>query len=263
MPCFKVGRTKPLISITKKRIERFYLDRFIEIYDNTIKVLRESECPDFLCSYKGYILGIEVTRLKKKRLSEISGVQNKIVRKAKELAIEYGMKPMDVKIWFSEYMTDLKHEMVENAAEYLYQIVHRNIEQIQNNNGRCVTLDTSGNQYGILQVAATWGEVDGIMRLQYPYQRWRTIEPGWLSIEFRKDLQKVIDSKNQKVDLYKKEVQNCWLLIVVDRSKRDEQFDYSRMDSSLTYESRFERTFLFDLMERKIYQLLHTKRQVT
>jgi len=53
------------MSERKKRIERFNLDRFIELIKLPIEVITEAEEPDFICYFNGTVLGVELTSLKK------------------------------------------------------------------------------------------------------------------------------------------------------------------------------------------------------
>ena len=68
----------------KKRIERFNLDRFLEVINSSIEEVKGTESPDFLCHYDRKSLGIEMTSFKNKHLSEICEIQKKIVQSAKK-----------------------------------------------------------------------------------------------------------------------------------------------------------------------------------
>jgi hypothetical protein len=240
----------------KKIIERFDLDQFIQVSGMRLEVLREGiagEEPDFICLCEGRKLGIEVRSLKKEQISKIAGIQRQIVAKAQKLAACHEMKPIEVKVSFGQVMPSMEGDAKDHAAEYLYRTCQNNIGIIQRGNGHAVTIDTSGNTCGIIHVFANWGEVNGKTWLNK--HRWSTNEPHWVISKFYEELQHAIDRKNDKYDLYTRAIRECWLLLVVDRSKKDEPFDYSQMDRFTTYDSKFDRLFFLDLMERRHYEL--------
>jgi hypothetical protein len=240
----------------KKIIERFQLDQFIEVSGMPIEVLREGKAgnePDFICFHNGCTLGIEVRALKNTRISKEAGIQRQVVAKAQKLAIDHGMKPIRVRVLFGGPTPNMRGNKKDDAAEYLYRIIYDNLKRIQDGHGYPVIIDTGGNRCGVLHMYANWGEMDG--KVGITSHSWSTNELHWVISKFPQELQNAIDCKNKKYDSYTRAVHDCWLLLVVDRSKKDEPFDYSQMDQSINYDSKFNKIFLLDLMERKHYEL--------
>ncbi len=238
--------------INKKRLERFYLTQFIDIYDKAIEIITDGENPDFLCKRRNEVFGIELTSLKMKSLSEITGLQRKIVQKAQELA-EGDLEPMEIKVWFSEYNTRYGAYKINQAALYIYETVKQTLSKIANNDGHSNEIETGGNRFGIIFLTANLGIINGKRWLAN--HRWQTQEPGFVNMSFESDLQEIINQKNKKYNKYLEKIDSCWLLVTIDRRKKEEKFDYARMKKQRIYNSLFDKTILFDVMERKAYNL--------
>jgi len=83
----------------------------------------------------------------------------------------------------------------------------------------------------------------------------KTSEPGWVNFNFNTELQALINEKNIKYNRYIKKCDKCWLVVIVDRSQRDEVFDFERDMQGEVFRSSFDSVYFFDIRQRKIYKL--------
>jgi lysophospholipase L1-like esterase len=72
------------------------------------------------------------------------------------------------------------------------------------------------------------------------------------------EVQKTMDKRNSKYDVYRQKCHECWLIIVADRFNPAQGLDFSQDDSALTHcdRSRFERVFFLELGSRWLKGLL-------
>jgi len=236
-----------------KLIEKFYVEEFLKCIDYPSIILEDSESPDFLIHHNNRTIGIEVTCLKKEGISEIAGIQRKIVKDAQQMAISNNLDPLDIHVWMYTKRYINGQSYINEASKFLYQTVIDNFELIRSSNGNIVTVHLEQNKYGIHQITAHWHTINGTRWLDD--HRWQTQEPGLVSINFANILQREIDKKNNKINLYLNKCNSCWLVVVIDRSKKDEMFDYSYINKEISFLSKFEKTYFFDLMDRKAYLL--------
>ena len=64
-----------------------------------------------------------------------------------------------------------------------------------------------------------------------------------------------INQKNDKVGKYREQCDEIWLLIVVDGFLPSTWFDVSGEALKQTYQSSFDRTYLFDFQKKKAIRL--------
>lgn len=237
-----------------KEIERFYLQQFLESIQIDVTQIIDYERPDFLITSKAQTYGVEITNLKQKNNSSIAGDNRKIVRNACNIAIKNTLEPIDIHVWFYDSKANNVQKYIKDASDYLYSLILDSISIIKKANGHSVEIPCTDNHFSFCQITAHWHSIDGNRWLDH--HRWETEEPGFVSKNFANFLQAEISKKNRKITEYRKASPICWLIIVVDRSKMDEHFDYSYMDQTISYQSNFEKTYFFDLCERKIYDLI-------
>ena len=236
-----------------KIVERFQLDQFLKCIGLAPNRIDDFESPDFIIYFDNKKIGIELTSIKQSSIASIAGNHRKIVQNAYNKAIQANIEPIDVHVWFYDHEITNVQLFIKEASEYLFRLIASNIDTIKAANGNTTKIKCTGNKYNISQVTAHWHTING-NRWLYDH-RWKTEEPGFVSTSFRNIIQNEITKKNAKLLKYLTKCNSCWLLIVIDRSKRDEHFDYEYIKSDGNYESAFEKNYLFDLMERKVYLL--------
>jgi len=106
---------------------------------------------------------------------------------------------------------------------------------------------------GISLVYVTPGTANGKVWLNH--HRWEVMEPGFVSIGFIPELQAAINKKNKKKNEYLRRCDRCWLLIVADRTKADQKFEFTPEMQEYVYESEFEKTFFLEIAQKFITEL--------
>jgi len=73
------------------------------------------------------------------------------------------------------------------------------------------------------------------------------------------ELQRTIDEKNTKYDVYRQKCEECWLLIAANKFNPAQGYDFTLDRYALThcYGSRFERVFFLELGDRWLSELPH------
>ncbi|OHB65236.1 MAG: hypothetical protein A2Y77_03020 [Planctomycetes bacterium RBG_13_62_9] len=74
------------------------------------------------------------------------------------------------------------------------------------------------------------------------------------------ELQRTIDEKNTKYDVYRQKCDECWLLIAANRFNPAQGYDFTLDGCPLThcYASRFERVFFLELGDGWLRELPHS-----
>lgn len=222
-----------------------------------------SQKPDFRYRYGERIVGIEHTEIKKARsvpgipsLAQLKGLHRGIVRKAERLASEQGLPPLHVHVLFHNHFYRYQNKG-EQAAHGLLDTVLRNLDKIMEmKTGSSVRIDPPSPFVGISMVYATPGTAYG--KAWLTDHRWEVMEPGVVSRGFAPELQDAITKKNTKIHEYLNTCDQCWLLIVADRTKADQKFAFTPEMQQCVYESRFERTFFLEIAERFVTELTTT-----
>jgi len=236
-----------------KKLEIFHIQQYFTISGIDAELISCGESPDFIYKIDNIITGIELSRIKIKKLSAIAGDQRQIVRFAMKKAIDNKLNPLEATVFFDSQLKNISKKEINDAAEYLFEIVNNNLKEIENGKVNQVKLKIKSNKYGFSYVLVHWNVFNGTIWLDH--HRWKPNEPGFVSTEFSSKIRNEIKKKNKKYFEYRKKCDQCWLIFVIDRSKKDELFDYSYMDKNIIYESNFDSTIIFDLMEKKIYNL--------
>ena len=247
----------------KDNHERFHLQVFSDLHQlpgNEIPRQYPSQKPDFCYQCGEVVIGIEHTEIKKVRsakgipsLAELKGLHRKIVSKAKRLAIEQGLPPLHVQVLFHNHFHRYPSKGGD-AVRGLLNTVLRNLGKVMKmKTGNSVRIDPPSPFVGISMVFATPGRADG--KTWFTHHRWEVMEPGIVTIDFVSELQEAITKKNEKIQEYLKTCDRCWLLVVADRTKADQKFDFTPEMQEYVYESAFERTFFLEIAERFFTEL--------
>jgi hypothetical protein len=89
----------------------------------------------------------------------------------------------------------------------------------------------------------------------------RLFNPGLYDQEFLPELDKeiiinCINEKEKKLRIYyKKKINKFWLIMIADLFSRSTSFNINNSICSWTFESRFNKIFLFELFNRRLYEL--------
>ena len=222
-----------------------------------------SQKPDFRYRCGELITGIEHTEIKRARsvqgissLAQLKGLHRGIVRKAERLAAEQGLPPLHVQVLFHDHFYRYPNKG-EEAVHGLLGTVLSSLDKImKTETGNSVRIDPPSPFVGISMVYATPGTA--YRKIWLTHHRWEVMEPGTVSIGFAPELQATITKKNEKIHEYLKTCDQCWLLVVADRTKADQKFAFTPEMQEYIYESKFEKTFFLEIAERFFTELTTT-----
>lgn len=83
---------------------------------------------------------------------------------------------------------------------------------------------------------------------------WSSIESGWISVR-SDEIQKIISSKNTKVEKYKKKCEKVWLVIVADGRHISSNVGLENITSNNQYSSEFDKVIFYDRFTQNIIEL--------
>lgn len=251
----------------KDNHERFHLWVFSTLHElpgGELPRQNHSQKPDFRYRSGQLITGIEHTEIKRARsvsgipsLAELKGLHRGIVSKAERLATDQGLPPLHVQVLFHDHFYRYPNKG-ERAVHGLFDTILRNLERIlKMETGNSLRIEPPSPFVGISMVLATPGTAHG--KTWLANHRWEVMEPGLVTIGFAHELQDVITAKNAKIDEYLKTCDQCWLLVVSDRTKADQKFHFTPEMQENVYEADFERTFYLEIAERFLTELKTTR----
>jgi hypothetical protein len=206
------------------------------------------------------ITGIEHTEIKRTKsaqgipsLAQLKGTHREIVKKAERLAGEQGVPPLHVEVLFHDHFYNYPNKG-EKAVQALLTVVTRNLDKIlEKETGNDIKIEAPEPFVGISMIYVTSGRAYG--KVWLADHRWEVMEPGTVSISFMSELQDRISEKNKMIDDYLKACDECWLLIVADRTRADQKFYLTPEMQRHVYESKFQRTFFLEIAERFLLKL--------
>lgn len=248
----------------KDKHERFHLEVFSTLQPLPGEELSRqdtSQKPDFLFQCGESIIGIEHTEIKRIRssqdissLAQLKGIHRGIVVKAGRLAAEQGLPPLNVKVNFHDHYYRFKQKEKDQAVQGLLDTVKKNLDKIMKmETGNSVKIEPPTPFVGISLVYMTPATANGKVWLDH--HRWEVMEPGFVSIEFIPELQASITKKNRINNEYLTRCDQCWLLVVADRTKADQKFEFTPEMQKHIYESEFEKTFYMEIAQRFLTEL--------
>jgi hypothetical protein len=252
---------------SKDNRERFHLWVFSTLQQlpgNELPKQGRVQKPDFRYQCGQLIIGIEHTEIKRAKsvqripsLAQLKGMHREIVKKAERLAMKQGLPPLHVQVLFHDHFYRYPNKG-EKAVQGLLDTVLRNLDKVlKTETGNSIRIDAPSPFVGISTVHATSGKAyDKVWLADH---RWEVMEPGTVSTAFVPELQDAITKKNQKIDDYLKACDQCWLLIVADRTRADQKFSFTPEMQAHIYESKFERTFFLEIAERFFTELTTTE----
>jgi hypothetical protein len=247
-------------------IEDFHLSIFSELHPLPGTLLPRSrfQKPDFIFVSNGRRFGLEHTELKKTMavpghvsIAELKGTQRGILQRAAAIADEMGLPPISLNAWFHDSYKKFPNRG-ESLARTLAEYVRDQMDFIQSNGTHgSVKIARVGDIDAIVMMTAISGKAFGSEGLQK--HRWILQEPGFVRHDFAKELQSVIEKKNTNYESYTANCDECWLLIVVDRTKDDQRFELDEITRTTTYKSMFVKTFLMEITQRLLVELPTTQ----
>jgi hypothetical protein len=254
----------------QKRLERFQLERFLEHRGIPSESLQQLEPPDpdALIDLEGRKVGIEVTSLfvrnRKSKAhpqpagkplpQELESVTDRIVSKAREIYFTTDSPPVLATLCFSD-RTTLDKKRGDQIAKLLADKIQRmNRQSSQAADWR----PAEDEEVDILSESVTFIHVLPVPERHFA--RWTVARAGFVASLTPERLQERIDEKAEKIEGYKRNVGEVWLLIVVDRRLPSQKFDGPDNFPPGSLSSHFARTFYFDFVDDRLIELCRNGR---
>ena len=246
------------MAFDKKQLEILFINYFRENYADFPKgKLSSSESPDFIIKMKNRReLGIELTRLNpankqmpdEKQIEQIR-IREEIINDTLALFERGSELKLFVKFLFSEKIE------INNAARLV--TAARVVNGIR---GRVQNKNQNSFFYKFVSGKDLPKGIDEIRIVHHPEmqsQIWERSNNLGISTNVIDDILIAINKKEEKLRLYQKQRLNFyWLLITTDHLRGVKSFNLSNTILNHSFESNFQKVFLFDLMKSNIYQLI-------
>jgi hypothetical protein len=236
----------------QKQRERFLLDRFLEhrgISPTNIKQPDPPD-PDFLIDIDGRKVGIELTRVfvrpdkhprpvKEPLPQEVESITNWIVSRARKIYFDAECPPVLARIVFSNRIT-----LDKKKGDQIAKLIAGRIQRMGIQNSQVIWRSSEGErEEALLSKSVVSIYAHGVAKLHLA--RWIVARAGFVHTLTAKHLQDRIDSKAKKINGYKKNTEEIWLLIVADRTLPSQKFMLSPSFPLDSLSSRFARTFYY------------------
>jgi hypothetical protein len=235
----------------QKHRERFLLDSFLQTLNLPIDVTKEREAPDFLLSYQGQVVGIEVTELfvppsGSTTLQAHESLTNRIVQRAKAEYQQRGCPPIHVSIGFVP-RSDLRNANRDRLSKAIVDFLAiRPLDQGER-------LDWRPDDPVQLPDEIAFVHALGVPDNEFAH--WVIPRAGWVHPLTDALLQASIDRKAPRIETYRSATAESWLLIVADRTNPSQLFDNGGQLDGCTLRSPFDRTYYFGYPEKAVLRL--------
>ncbi len=253
-----------------KELESYHFNLFQECHcEFLVGRVEHLDAPDFLIHTPEHTLGIEHTLLFKEPIKRVApqqaieGTQNKILKKAQIICNKTNIPPVIAHVIFdnkkrfnSESVLEtinFKREEINYISSELASCIIQYYNKNSNKKESSELFTLNCDIEGINKVFINLGIQQGKSVLKT--HQWKSVSPGWPRKDFIKEMQERINEKNKKHFEYLEKCQECWLLIVADRSKPSQSFQINQATKQYTYESYFNTVFYFEIMEKDLTRL--------
>ncbi len=202
--------------------------------------------PDYLFSISQKKIGLEVTSPVKELLAPLRTDQDKCLKKAGQIAKQIGLKTVEVKV---QFRSDRDLIDIDKAAEELVEFVKEKIPKIDDT--KSWPYYESGLKH-IKWIIIRLGKVNGHTLL--PHHSFERIHVNWLRTGID-EIQNLINKKQSKIPNYKKQCDECWLLIGVNEWTAPEAVAITDELQRHVFLGDFERLFFLKNIEGIVVEL--------
>jgi hypothetical protein len=218
--------------------------------------LVKTESPDFILKINPRkSIGIELTKLAQSKFlnqeftpHQIESLEKDIVKKAKMIYESKHNLKFYLNVFFPGNLKISKNNSSKLANDIAQLIHNKTFEK------------DSGSYYSInIEKSELPEYIDSILIIYHPEVKgsiWNNAG-GYSVPELSKELlEHRINKKEEKLNLYqKRKINKFWLVITADTFERSTSFNIHNKIDNWTFDSKFDKIFLFELFGRKIYEL--------
>lgn len=234
------------MSNSKKKVERYYLDRFSALLNNfPAGTVEESEEPDFLIN-GDRVVGIEFTELHRENCGEeVPGqareaMRERVMARAGQLFDETGLP----RVRCNAILTDepIAKGSVEERAQLVAELAVRYLPSQPG--GASIGRPSWEN----LDEFPDWISYISVMRLDGAgASSFHASGSTWVERLEAKHLEQPLVAKEKKLQAYRSRCDEAWLVIVVDAHRMSTWFSYDEELLPATVTSGFDRVFVLRL----------------
>jgi hypothetical protein len=235
----------------QKQRERFLLDRFLEHQKISPKDIKQPDPPDpdFLIDIEGRKVGIELTELflrskesdtyPRPLLQEVESITNsRIVSKARKIYFDAESPPVRANIVFSNLIT-----LDKKKGDQIADVIAGKIQRMGIKNSQIWRSSEDEGEEDLLSESVFSIHAHRVPELHLA--RWVVARAGWVADLTPKHLQDCIDKKVKKINGYKQNTQEVWLVIVADRTQPSQKFKLPPSFPWVSLSSGFTRMFYY------------------
>ncbi len=204
------------------------------------------DSPDYVGSYKGERLGIEITEIyASERLRRFEVQKDQIVNCARKKAIEIGLPPLRVIVRFGFKINGIKKGRRNYLSDKLFELVKINCPKY----GDRIELDYENDipdEFDLIVIKNTgWSKI----------HIWYVERVGFVTDSFSDKLQQRIDSKAEKIESYLTKCDRCWLVIVGLGISPSNFYEIDKDMEPIIYKSPFEKVFFLEAFSKILKEL--------
>ena len=241
--------------MTKKEKEKILLQRFRESFPEFPSgEIEATENPDFLIHAGTGKVGIEVTLLhrnttgNKSPLQEQESLRRLIADKARQLYESQGGPHIHVNVHFNG-QNRLRRRDLKSAAKELASLILKNIPE-------------QGKSVSLQETEDNWQQWPGTL-VRVSIARFAVLtkttccptDAGFVPKVEPSLVQSVIDRKNPRCSAYRSCCAELWLLVVADGFALSSVFIVDPEIRTHAFVASFDRVFLFQNFEKKVFEL--------
>ena len=245
----------PFRTVSKKDEERIYLERFKETSgDMPVGEIEECEEPDFVVAAPDRRIGIEITKLfwdpdpGEVPRQAVESVREQIANKAQQIHAKSNLPSCHVSVHFRS--EQLKKKDADRVAADVFDVVSSNFPEANE------STRIPPNSWTECRLPDSIHAVSVYRLDNMPEPFYAAPQSGWIpSLDSERDVQRVLSSKNKKVDEYRKKCDEIWLVINVGFGTISGEFDVPSDVTEHTFESPFDRVYLLSQSRTKCWRL--------
>jgi hypothetical protein len=230
-----------LLVISKKREDAIF-GIFKDIYHLSGE-FTHGDSPDFVGSFDGHTIGIEITEIySAESLREREVQKERIVDRACKKAIKAGLPPLHVSVIFTG---DIQKGRGAYLTNMLFELVKNNCPEC----GGHADLDYESN---------IPSDFHAILISNIPGSKthlWNETEVGFVDTNFSERLQQIINSKTEKIATYLTKCDKCWLIVAALGVSASNFYEIDEKMEHVCYESPFEKVFFMEAFSRTLKEL--------
>jgi hypothetical protein len=232
--------------------EGAYVNLLLHSIPSLCKVVpKKAEAPDFLFNLNGKTIGIEVTELNvpSRRLPhrQIESMEDFITSHARDLVVQRSLPFLSVWLFFN-IQESIKTDRLRAIAQAVADTVEWSIPKV----GERIELEypSACNVHP--------REVDQIHIVRHEHaqrQWWRTVRSSRVMRKVAPLFQEAIAQKDKKYSSYRKQCNECWLLLGAEGTSQSSAIRPEKDVFSQKFLSRFERAFFLRLADSQCHEL--------